>query len=488
MLKRSVHYSRNTPIEINVLSIRECRPHYHEDLEIIFVIRGSVKFKMGRNSEEQLTEGDIRTINGGDIHRVSSDETNMIMAAHFSCKYFSRYHENLKNSFFISYKKNENYSVLKELLVKMLKENLIKGNGYIDRMIEISHNIISCLKSNFSSFMISEGAFILNNKEKKLDIERMTRIISYIYENYDRKIKIEEIAKREHLSVFYLSHTIKRLTGLSFQELVCFIRAEESEKLLLETDYKISYIAKLVGFSAIRYYTKYFELWFRMNPKMYRKVYSLGQSGEKETRESYQKYKAEEIIKVLDKYIKKESCNKNSDVRILNIDLNKKIEFVKSDEIFIEEEISKSKNKLFRKLYKGMCGLNENILHTDRNYIVTSPDRGNIERLTLLFCNFNNEDRDEELCKTENLRYLINIDGISGKYEVVRYRATLHEDDFYSPKCCKDVRFKMQSQWAMLPQVNVECINILERLSLIINLDTESAEIILLDRKDNVVN
>ena len=60
-----------------------------------------------------------------------------------------------------------------------------------------------------------------------------------MYDNYTRKLTLSEIADREHLSIYYLSHIIKEATGLSFQDLLSYIRVEESEHLLLGTNKKI---------------------------------------------------------------------------------------------------------------------------------------------------------------------------------------------------------------------------------------------------------
>jgi len=95
-----------------------------------------------------------------------------------------------------------------------------------------------------------------------------------MYENYSRRLTLTEIAEMEHLSIYYLSHFIKEATGLSFQDLLSFIRVEESEKLLLGTDKKIGAISIESGFSAVRYYIKYFTKWFGMHPADYREKYT----------------------------------------------------------------------------------------------------------------------------------------------------------------------------------------------------------------------
>ena len=68
--------------------------------------------------------------------------------------------------------------------------------------------------------------------------ERISRIITYIYQYYAEKITLEDLAAMEHLSEFYISHIIKDCTGMNFREFLCFARVEWSEIQLLDTNKK----------------------------------------------------------------------------------------------------------------------------------------------------------------------------------------------------------------------------------------------------------
>ena len=57
---------------------------------------------------------------------------------------------------------------------------------------------------------------------------------------------------------------------MNFREFLCFARVEWSEIDLLETNKKISRIARDVGFSTTSYYEKYFRKWFGTDPQTYR--------------------------------------------------------------------------------------------------------------------------------------------------------------------------------------------------------------------------
>jgi len=77
----------------------------------------------------------------------------------------------------------------------------------------------------------------------------------------------------EHLSTFHLSHLIRRYTGMSFRDFLCFARVERSEIPLLDTNKKISQISKEVGFSTTAYYEKFFCKWYGHSPQVHRDSY-----------------------------------------------------------------------------------------------------------------------------------------------------------------------------------------------------------------------
>ena len=103
--------------------------------------------------------------------------------------------------------------------------------------------------------------------------DRISRIINYVYENHSGKITLDELAKKEHLSTYYLSHLIHDNMGISFQEFLCFARAEMSEIPLLQSSRRISQIAKDVGFSTTSYYEKFFVKWFGHTPEEHRTLF-----------------------------------------------------------------------------------------------------------------------------------------------------------------------------------------------------------------------
>ena len=119
-------------------------------------------------------------------------------------------------------------------------------------------DIIKYLNQYFNLFAFENQVVVNFKNNNPVIVERISHIINYVYENYANRITLEELSEREHLSSFYLSHLIHAYMGISFQKFLCFARSEMSEIPLLETNDKISTVAKKVGFSTTAYYEKFF--------------------------------------------------------------------------------------------------------------------------------------------------------------------------------------------------------------------------------------
>jgi len=279
MLKENIQYSEALPVNCEIMHLRDYPIHFHNDMEVVYVLQGRVMLKNGYYNYE-MEEGDIYILNDREIHSYDSKgNPNVVLILQLNLSYFTRYYELLKNSFFVTDvndSQDESLVELRELLARIALENLCGGKGYEERVISLTHDLINCLISNFQYFAMEDGRFIneTKNKGNKILAGRLKRIIEYMYENYSRRLTLSEIAEKEHLSIYYLSHFIKEATGLGFQELLSFIRVEESEKLILGSDKKIGAISLESGFSAVRYYIKYFTKWFGMHPLDYRSKYT----------------------------------------------------------------------------------------------------------------------------------------------------------------------------------------------------------------------
>lgn len=102
-------------------------------------------------------------------------------------------------------------------------------------------------------------------------------IIRYIESGYEEKISLVEVAKRFNLPSSVLSKKFKQHAGIGFREYLIHRRIVAAQKLLEETDLKVSAIASKVGFDSLTTFNRDFRLLTGVTPAVYRTVSETNQ-------------------------------------------------------------------------------------------------------------------------------------------------------------------------------------------------------------------
>ncbi len=510
MLKEQNNYRVDLPISVVVAEIYNYPLHFHDDIELVYVLDGSISLKNGCYTDV-LTAGDVFILNGKEIHSFDRNQNkNMVLMLRLSTDYFSRYYPGIEDSFFVAhghYDDKEKLDVLKGIVTGIMLTILQKGQGYEDRIIEMCHNLLSCLISDFQYFSIEDGKFTNDGKAKtnKVLASRLVRITKYMYENYSRKLTLSEIAKREHLSIYYLSHVIRDATGLSFQDLLGFIRVEESEKLLLGTNKKIGHIAEEVGFSAIRYYIKHFEHWFSMHPQEYRNKYR-GQIKSSDHNASYTLSSPAEIERALRRQnhegVSSFSSEQVKEPVIVDLDIFKA--FSSSQAIDFMPDIGTSEDvaKAILRPYNIFRSLNERVLYAQPGCIISTSAKefNELASLSILVYDFNPEvlraieeaPSKEEVLDIirgydEEVETLVRCSAFSGDFRLARYKMTKENvvssyEEILRPQMMTSKRQAIRNSWRSLPNVEFSQLSVSDIFTLRTTLKGLSAELIFVDK------
>ena len=513
MLKEKNFYKEGLPINVITANIMEYPIHFHDDIEVVYVLEGTVGLKNGYYTYT-LNQGAIFILNDREIHSFyHTNQPNMVMMLQLDISFFSKYYGNLKNSFFVTDMKDEDdesLEALRNILGRIMLDILDKGYGYEYKVIEGAHNLIANLLANFQYFTMEDGKFVNEAKNigNKVLAGRLNRITDYMYENYSRRLTLNEIADQEHLSIYYLSHVIKEATGLSFQELLSFIRVEESEKLLLGTNKKIGAISEESGFSAIRYYIKYFTKWFGMHPLEYRKKYN-GNVSSREIHAQYALSKPDEIKRAIKNQTKEifttDTQDKGSSLTIVTLDLDQPRRSKKSLNGGIESLFEHNSMMPAAFAYKMLTALNEHVIAEEDNYIISKPHKSYSDKDSFSILFYNNTDRIREIAEMnlalegtldelkqfhERAEILIKITGVMGEYKMSRYKFS--KDNILMSYRVKlgnthsvSKREKLTNRWAMTPTVSFSTITAVDTLSIQSHLTGFGAELILIDRMDD---
>ncbi len=276
MMFEKITYTDDFPINISIANIEDYPIHYHQDIEFVYVLKGSVLLKNG-SCDYTLSEGDIFTNAGHEVHSIQSiGQDNIVALIQISTHYFSQYFPSLSRACYRTYSdkpKTKKHDNLQEKLLNILLQYSIKSSRYKSECVYAMVDVIKYMEKYFNLFTYNGDVVVNFESNNQETIERISHIIGYIYQYYAEKITLEDLAEMEHLSTFYLSHIIKNYTGMNFREFLCFARVEWSEIQLLDTNKKISQIARDVGFSTTAYFEKYFRKWFGHSPQEHRDLY-----------------------------------------------------------------------------------------------------------------------------------------------------------------------------------------------------------------------
>jgi AraC-like DNA-binding protein len=273
MIKEKSSYADDLPVNIRIAEIEEYPLHFHQDVEFVYVLKGEINVKCGYFTY-RINEGNVFTINGREVHGIyRTDQPNITALIQIDNYFFSHYFNRLSGSCFRTFtsdKDDDRMEALRIFFAKLLMESIKREPGHKSQIINLVIQLLGYLNEYFHYFSFENKVVVNARNDNPVFVERLGRIISYIYENHAKKLTLENLSELEHLSTYYLSHLIAEVTGMNFREFLCFARVEFSEMALLDTDKKINAIAQEVGFSATSYYIKYFKKWFGMTPSEYR--------------------------------------------------------------------------------------------------------------------------------------------------------------------------------------------------------------------------
>lgn len=255
--------SRNTDATFTAEKIGYYPFHTKDSLRILYALKGEVLI-INVSGSTSIKEGEIEFININEpaqIQAVSDD--NIIITLHISRDYLKRFEKrvdtttyNISSAQFFLYdgrnktEKNlqnkENFTILfKELFSDYCKY------GYI--LTENLNVLISMIVRCFND--INKHIDYMSNSDSHV-IERFANIESYIIENLDKKIKLEDLAASEYLSPQYISSEFRKKFNTTFNGFIEYYRTRKAVKLIIEEDIKTSQIVRECGFSDNKYFYK----------------------------------------------------------------------------------------------------------------------------------------------------------------------------------------------------------------------------------------
>ena len=244
--------------------------HYHEEIELLFVLKGGKRMVVDGTSYE-AGEGDVIFVNSGVPHTVYSTEEPL---ATFLIQFKEKSFVETEGSQIIS--SSTRLKSLSEAAVAVIKnkelfasalailnESRGKGVAYDVFIRSEIYKMLGCLYRE--KYLVAP-----DSARSSREAEKISPILSYISKNYSEDITLEGASAILSFDPSYFCRIFKRATGASFTEYLNFVRISNAEKLLTKTNKSILEISEAVGFSSVSYFNRIFKKYKSCSPRYYR--------------------------------------------------------------------------------------------------------------------------------------------------------------------------------------------------------------------------
>lgn len=153
----------------------------------------------------------------------------------------------------------------KEKVVAIYNEMMSYSDSYSPQLSQLAYN--ASAMELCSVYMEARIKFERSQYE-------FSDVISYMLDNLDKDLSLDELSKFQHYDPIYFSRKFKEKTGISPIKYVSLLRVQKAAHLLYSTTLPILDIAKMFGFSNIYYFRTFFSKYIGLSPESYRLRFS----------------------------------------------------------------------------------------------------------------------------------------------------------------------------------------------------------------------
>ena len=250
--------------------------HWHPEIEITYVQKGTMCYKVN-HMVYHLKEGDIVFNNSGALH--SGTMENQKDCAYIPVTFDSRliygFFQSTVNSKYVDPVIQD--SMLPAICIDQSEPWHKPFREYLLRIIDLDEkkpdfyelDITICLQSMWRLLLEHITYEPQASGENSLEYDRIKKILSYIEENYQNKITLNDIAGHIHLCESECTRLFKRHMNTTLFAFLQEYRIERSLEFL-QDDQPVSAVADKAGFSDPNYYSKVFAKIKGCSPREYR--------------------------------------------------------------------------------------------------------------------------------------------------------------------------------------------------------------------------
>ena len=227
--------------------------HFHHEFEVLYVLEGCVQV-WWNNRAVPIRQHGMFVLESDELHDVfSRDPGNVLLVLQFHPAFFQEFCPGISGlrlrKHYLSEADGQLYDALRRCIANVVAQYQNHADAHFFHLIRAICEILILMMREMRQ---DPDAVQRTSKVDDLNI-RLARIVEYIDQNFDRQLTLHEIADREGVNFYYLSHFMRQRLGMSFREYLTKVRLRNAEFMLASGDKSITAVSRACGFSDPRY-------------------------------------------------------------------------------------------------------------------------------------------------------------------------------------------------------------------------------------------
>ena len=269
------------PFNLMITDITEFPPHWHKEIEIIYVLEGVLD--LGLNNQVYTMEpGDILMVGMGDVHyflpRPQKSKRVIVqfdlsMVEHVSDSFQDRRFKTplIKNARVHDQARQEQaHRLLEEQILILDQEYRQKAEGYKLAVMARLYDLVTV----FLRHLPLEKVSPLEKSKHRKKLDRLEQVFKFVEENYARPLTLREVAEVANFSVYHFTRFFKDITGMTFLQYLNSYRISKAVNDLAKSEDSITEVAFRSGFESIKTFNRVFKQLKGCSPTEYKKKIS----------------------------------------------------------------------------------------------------------------------------------------------------------------------------------------------------------------------
>ncbi len=269
------------PVEVSIEAIQAYEQgsflwHWHPEIELTWIMSGTIEYHIN-NQSYILSEGEGLFCNSNTLHSgyMKDGQECTYLSVTFHPRFLYGYENSILQTKYIDFIiSNDSWSSLKlekqvswhqRILYQIQNIYRLSSDRPADYELQVQMLLMRIWQSLYHYFTNLPE----KHRQPQKHLQRLRDIISYIQNNYNQEISLDDVASHVNICKSECCRFFKKHMNMTIFEYLLFLRVQNSLAILKEGE-SITKTAGLVGFSSPAYYGQIFKRYMKCTPKEYR--------------------------------------------------------------------------------------------------------------------------------------------------------------------------------------------------------------------------